>query len=755
MTSEMTKKNLWQVAVPVPLRRTFIYDIPHSLGESVAGMRVLVPFGHRRLTGLLICEATDTGPTKYAIKSAIEIIDKAPVLEPELLRFTQEAASYYAHPVGEVVRSALPPGIDYTERKGTLRKPRIKRHTERLLKPLGGAEEAIGEVSKRAPKRGDLLATVVAAGEIRLADLRKRYKTATSLAKRLADDGLISIEEQEKQSDPFANSAIEPDEPFDLTDEQSVATEALFEAIDKGTYRGFLLHGITGSGKTEVYLRAIARTHDRGQGALVLVPEIALTPQLVRRYRARFGDGLAVWHSGLTDRERYDQWRRLLKGEVRVAIGVRSAVFAPVRNLGIIIVDEEHDSSFKQERGFHYHARDMALLRAARTNAVALLGSATPSLESAYNAHNGKLDLLTLRQRATNQPLPEVGIIDLKLHHSGPGGQKIITLPLFEAINQTLERREQVILFLNRRGFAPALLCTDCGELLKCDACAVSLTFHRRPVGLVCHYCGIRRPIPERCPNCASGELKPVGTGTQKVEEILAQLFPRARVARLDRDSASGSKVEAILDLLRNDEIDILVGTQMVTKGHDFPRVTLVGVLSADVGLHMPDFRASERTFQLLTQVAGRAGRSERGGRALIQTYSADHPAIDFARTHDFDSFSKVEAQARRELGYPPYGRLAALRLDSLDSDKVESAARRIFVTLQEIRSAQGQDNVDLLGPVPAPIEFVKGRYRWRILLRAPRQDSIRRLLEPIFVDIESPPKNVRIQLDIDPVSML
>ena len=750
----MNRAVMWRVAVPTPLRRLFTYEVPESLGEAVAGARVLVPFGHRRITGYLVEPATEEPSGEFRIKPAQALLDDGPVFPEELFRLLVEAASYYMHPVGEVLRTALPPGIDVKERQGELLNPRIKRKTYRMVRPAPGAAEAVPELSAKAPKRAEVLGWVVEAGETWLADLRSKYKGATGVIKRLEEDGLVVVEALERLADPFVGPPVARDVSPDLNPEQAVAVEAIVQRLDWGGYEGFLLHGVTGSGKTEVYLNAIAKAHALGKGALVLVPEISLTPQLVYRYRARFGDALAVLHSGLTDRERFDQWQRLRSGQVRVAIGVRSAIFAPIQDLGIIVVDEEHDSSFKQERGFHYNARDLALLRAARAGAVAVLGSATPSIDTSRNAQIGKLTRLSLTTRATDQPLPLVEIVDLTKHRSGPGGQNLIMMPLYEALKETVARGEQAILFLNRRGFAPALLCSGCGELLRCDSCAVSLTYHRRPVGLVCHYCGARRPIPERCAKCGCEELKPVGSGTQKAEDILEELFPDAKVGRLDRDVATGRKVEAILDRLRRREIDILVGTQMVTKGHDFPHVTLVGVLNADVGLHMPDFRAAEKTFQLLTQVSGRAGRSALGGRALIQTYSPGHPAIATAQKHDYHTFARMEIDLREELGYPPFGRLAALRLSSLEEAKVEVAARELFVALKNQRDRQGVDVV-MLGPVPAPLSFVQNRYRWRILLRSPRQDLIRRLLDPLVPQIEAPPSGVRINLDIDPVSML
>lgn len=748
----MTELCYWQVAVPVPLRRTFVYEIPSDLGKPKAGARVLVPFGPRRLTGYLLREADGAEIPARGIKKAIQLLDETPVLPPDLLAFLIEAAAYYMHPLGEAVRGALPPGIDYTEKKGTLKEPRIRTRTVSFVVPTAAPlSEQMKQQLTKAPKRAAVLQA--AAGGVLLRNLKKTYPGAAAHIKRLVQDRLLSIEEREAAADPYWEKSVGKDAPPELTDEQTEAVSRVLARLDTGGYEGFLLHGVTGSGKTEVYLRIIDHARRMGKGAVVLVPEIALTPQLTERYRSRFGDALAIWHSGLSDKERFEQWQALRFGTVQVAIGVRSAVFAPVSNLGVIIVDEEHDSSFKQETSFRYHARDLTLLRAARLGAVAVLGSATPSLESLENASRGKLTKLTLWKRATRQKLPEVQIIDRSLHRSGPCGQSVITKPLFDAIEQALAKKEQSILFLNRRGFSPALLCTDCGGLVRCDDCAVSLTFHKRPPKLICHYCGAVRPLPETCPACGSRAVEAVGTGTQKVEDVLAELFPTARIARLDRDTGAGTKAEAVLEKLRNEEIDILVGTQMVTKGHDFPKVTLVGVLNADVGLHMPDFRAAERTFQLLTQVAGRAGRGELGGKGVIQTYHPKHPAVHLAAHHDFIRFAEGELFARRELGYPPFGRLALIRLSAPDLGAVEAEARSLFAKLREA-AVQNRDTV-LLGPSPAPVPFVQGRYLYRILIKAPRQDQIRCLLTPLLPLIEAPKKGVRIALDIDPYSML
>jgi primosomal protein N' (replication factor Y) (superfamily II helicase) len=748
--------SLWRVAVPVPLRRLFLYEIPEALGTPQPGVRALVPFGRRRLTGYLLAPADGAESSGLRVRQASALLDQTPALPRELLDFLVAAADYYLHPLGEVLRAALPPGIDPTEFRGELKAPRLKGAVE-LVATLGaGARDHLEPLRRRAPKRAAVLERLIETGAARAEDLRGIAPDATAHLRRLAADGLVRLEERLKPPDPFARAAVERDAPPVLTSDQAGAVAAVIARLESRSYGGFLLQGVTGSGKTEVYLRVIERALADDRGALVLVPEITLTPQLVRRYRARFGEGLAVWHSGLTDRERFDQWRLLRNGDVRAAIGVRSAVFAPVRDLAVVVVDEEHDTSFKQERGFPYSARDLALLRAARAGAVAVLGSATPSLEAHDNAAKGKLTRLVLAHRATAQPLPKVDVVDMRRHRSGPGGQRLVSGPLCAALQQTLDRREQAILFLNRRGFAPSLTCTSCGAAPTCDDCAVALTLHKRPAGLVCHYCGARRPLPQKCPACGAAELKPIGAGTEKAEEILSALFPMARVARLDRDVASGRGAEAILDGLGRGDIDILVGTQMVTKGHDFPRVTLVGVLLADVGLHMPDFRAAERSFQLLTQVAGRAGRSALGGRAIVQTYSPDHPAIAAASAHDFEGFAALELKARAELGYPPFGRLVALRISGPELPRVEAAALELARAIRDARrSARLDAAVQLLGPAPAPIAMIQGRHRWRILLRGARRDELRRVVLAVYDRVESPPTGVRVQLDVDPAAML
>jgi primosomal protein N' (replication factor Y) len=537
------------------------------------------------------------------------------------------------------------------------------------------------------------------------------------------------------------------------TAEQAVAVAAITAAmtVEPQERKPFLLHGVTGSGKTEVYLRVIAATLERGKTALVLVPEISLTPQLAARFRARFGDQVAILHSGLKEQARLGEWSRLHRGEAKIAVGARSAVFAPLTNIGVIVVDEEHDASFKQDEGVRYHGRDVALVRAQRAGAVCVLGSATPSLESYAHAERGAYRLLVLTQRPTARPMPAVDIVDLRVHM--PDGDGFLSAPLRQAIGETIAAGNQAILFLNRRGFATFVLCKSCGHAFRCPRCSVSLTYHRNTDRLDCHYCEFRQRIPETCPSCGGKDsIIRKGLGTEKIADAVAAEFPTARVARLDRDVATGAKVEVVLSRVARREVDILVGTQMVTKGHDFPGVTLVGVLCADTGLNIPDFRASERTFQLLAQVAGRAGRGDLTGRVIIQTYRPTSAAVTCAAAHDYESFFAAESEERKELMYPPHGRLIAVRIDGPDEQKVASHSTRI-ANIAETLAKQLGGTVEVRGAVPAPIEKLRDRTRWQIWLRGTDRAALRKVARSVLA-VEAPPK-VRVGLDVDPISAL
>ncbi|MFO0618286.1 MAG: primosomal protein N' [Polyangiaceae bacterium] len=762
---------LAEVAVPVPLAHAFTYLVPSTwMSPPRPGARVLVPFGARKVVGVVLGSGEAPAPDGIELKPLAGVVDSTPALPAELLAFVREVADYYFAPIGAVLRLALPAverqaleAVDATpdlfERLKGSRKasPRQDLLATATIPPEGSADPKLRGQSER------VLARLRATGAATLGALARDFTQARAALQKLEGLGLVKLE-------PVARGAArveaEPTDPWkELTPAQAEAAARLAGALrldpSSTEPRSFLLHGVTGSGKTEVYFNAIRSCLDAGRGALVLVPEIALTPQLVARFRARFGDEVAVLHSGLGDAERLAMWKRLhdptsagpAAGRVRVAIGARSALFAPVPELGLVVVDEEHDASFKQEEGVRYHARDMAILRAHRARAVLVLGSATPSLESVALADRGKLERLSLPDRARSEAsLPTVEIVDLKRIGAGPSGEKKISLPLHRALDATLERKEQAILFLNRRGFAPSVVCMSCGALETCPACSVSLTFHQRRSTrsrVCCHYCGFETELPTACSSCSAPALELEGLGTEKLEETIATAFPTARVARLDRDVASGAKAERVLERMRRGEIDVLVGTQMVTKGHDLPNVTLVGVIQADAALSMPDFRAAERTFQLLVQVAGRAGRHERPGKVLIQTRQPEHSAIRHAAKHDVLGFLKEELRDRADSRYPPFARVALLRIDAMDVKVAEKAAHALA---KEARAIGG---AEVLGPAAAPIARLRGRYRFRVMLRAAERPPLRAMLtrlEPILAKLD---RRVRAIIDVDPVSML
>ena len=754
---------LAEVAAPVPLARAFTYAVPPALVATLRpGARVACNFHGRRVVGVVLDVSDREPPPGVNLKPVSAVIDPVPILPAELLAFLRELSSYYFAPVGEVLRLALPAMEREQGRalaaEGALDGEEAKKQVGARKIAYARPTDAIEVAGSLRGQAAAILALLRAGGELPVARLEDRFGNARAAVKKLCALGLAEVVMRDPPRDPFFATPEKRDQPPDLRPAQAEAAARIAAALDQAAAgpRAFLLFGVTGSGKTEVYLRAIAACLDRGKGALVMVPEIALTPQLVSRFRARFGDDLAVIHSGLADLDRHRMWVRLRRGEVRVAIGARSALFAPVPELGLLIVDEEHDSSFKQEEGVRYQARDMALLRAHRAGAVVVLGSATPSLESVELVRRGKIAELSLPDRAVAEAsLPKVEIVDLRRIGPGPSGNKLISLPLHRAIDQTLAAGEQVILFLNRRGFAPSVLCESCGAVETCQACSVALTFHRgRSPGVRCHYCDFHGPLPAVCSACGSPALALEGIGTERLEATIAESFPKARVARLDRDVADGARAEALLERVRAREIDILVGTQMVTKGHDLPGVTLVGVVNADAALSLPDFRASERGFSLLVQVAGRAGRRDRPGRVLVQTRSTDHHAIRFAQTHDVRGFWAHELRDRHEVGYPPFSRLALVRLDAVDEDHVRGVAGQLAALARSSPDALAR-RVDVLGPSPAPLARLRGRFRFRVMLRARERGPLRAVIAELAPAIGKLDRRVRALIDVDPVSML
>ena len=676
-----------------------------------------------------------------------------------------------------------------------MEKERVRPKTERVFAPVAGTGDDPGVVRMlraKAPAQASVLEAIQANGNIPAADVKallgpKGVAATAALLKK----GLIAVRRVEVLRSPLSRAsgtqsdivAHEPSGPPPLTPEQAAAHTEIVRAIDGGAFAPFLLQGVTGSGKTEVYLRAIREVIDRGKTALVLVPEIALTPQLVGRFRARFGEGIAVLHSGLSDGERYDEWRRIRRGDVSIAVGARSAVFAPLKNLGILVVDEVHDGSYKQEEGLRYHARDVGVVRAQRAGAVVIMGSATPSLETWHNATSGRYKRLMLSKRVGDRPLPPVEIVSI----AGKRRKSPLSEKLQEAIRETLGRREQAILFLNRRGYAPTVICDDCGHVFKCQDCSVSMIFHapglakktksREPslfledepgletnLGdlaggrgwLKCHYCGRQAHPKENCPQCHQPELRLLGVGTQRLERELKELYPDARVARMDRDTTSrrGSHEEILARLARG-EIDLLLGTQMIAKGLDFPGVTLVGVVLADTTLNLADFRAAERTFQLLTQVSGRAGRGDLPGKVIVQTFHPEHYAVALAAAHDFEAFAAREVESRRELFYPPYSRLVNVRIHGIERSAVERAAMDVRDRLDI--ALKGRTDAKVVGPAPAPLSMIRGRHRWQVMVRAGSSATARWAGRAALGVLEGQKKGdaLRIELDVDPQSLL
>lgn len=732
----MNAPTIAEIAVAAPLPRTLSYRIPAELlGRLQVGQRVRVPLGRRQATGYVF--ALRDGEVG-GLKPVAALLDEQALFTPAHAAFYSRAAHYYAYPLGEALRTALPAGLS-----GAGPGPAILR--DRRYRPTAAAAEPSG------PRQKELLAWLRERGEGLLSELRRDFPAPHAVLQRLVDLGLVTVEEIEAGRAPEVHAALATPGTLDLDPAQAAALGALRQALTNGGFAPFLLHGVTGSGKTEVYLRAIAATLELGRQALVLVPEIGLTPQLVARFRNWFAGRpvrLAVLHSGLGEGERYAAWRAAARGEIDVVIGVRSAVFAPLEKPGLIIVDEEHDSSYKQGDGFRYHARDLALLRGQLQGATVVLGSATPALTTWQLVRDGRIACLELPGRVAGRPLPSVEIVNPADYPDGG----VITPPLQAALAETLAAGEQALLLLNRRGYAPFLLCRDCGATCRCPNCEITLTYSLHERSLRCHYCDFRQPPPDSCPRCGGAALLPEGAGTERLEETVRKLFPQARVARMDRDTtgrrgAHGRLVEA----MASGRVDILLGTQMIAKGHDFSAVTLVGVLSADGILNLPDFRSAERVFALLSQAGGRAGRGERPGRVLIQSRSPEHEALQLVARHDFRGFAELDLGQRQALGYPPFGHLVNLVLAGNDPVQTAAAAERLAALLGP-REAE----VEVLGPAPCLLHKLRGRSRVQLLLKAPRRAPLRRLLDWLADGgALRMPAGVTLTVDVDPLDMM
>ena len=737
-----------EVAIPLYLERTFHYLVPETLrDQALTGRRALVPFGNRKLTGYILGSVTESSIAN--LKEIITVLDNEPLWTAKELEFFRWTATYYQHPLGEVIRTALPTGINVQTRKGssgegeTLTKGKTARREKFYLQGL-----TTPPLRQPSPKALEILAVIRDSGDISAADIRKRFGACTPQLKRLTELGLSRVEEREVYRDPFKDHPAARDEPRMLHTHQKAALDAISGCLDGKIFTPFLLYGVTGSGKTEVYLQAISYALELGRNALVLVPEIALTPQLTGRFQARFGGGIAILHSGLSDGERYDEWRRIRRGLARIVIGARSAIFAPMEKIGIIIVDEEHEASFKQSDGLRYNARDLALVRGRMERAAVVLGSATPLVTSIHAAQEGRLTLLSLPERVAGRPMPLVELVAMK------GSKETISTSLSAKLTETFEQRRQAIVFLNRRGFATFLVCTDCGKPLTCPNCSVTLTYHRQRGESLCHYCDYAVPAPGTCPACSGTTLSELGAGTEKLEHDLKELLSTARILRMDSDTTSGKgSHERLLSRMNDGSADVLVGTQMIAKGHDFPEVTLVGVVNAEASLGMPDFRAAERTFQLLSQVIGRAGRGKNPGRVVVQAFDTEHYAILSAAGHDAAGFFRQELEFRREAGYPPFAFLAAFAISGLSEQAVTEQADMAARLLMRLK-AELRVRVEILGPAPSPLYRLRNRFRRQILLKGSNRSDLHRLLS-FWRQQTTVVAAVRISVDIDPVDMM
>lgn len=749
-----------EAALPVPLRRTFTYRIPAALsGRVKPGARLNLPFGKRNLTGFAVGLHDELPPgvdiDESKIKDVADVLDDEPLITPEVLKLTQWTADYYASFWGEMLKAALPAGIHGEKVRPKRRKAvRLLRTADTLVRNGG---HAAGSPQKPLTDQQQEILDLLEAngGEMLFTDVIERADVGASPINTLAKRGLVEVYVQDVRRDPLGDAEIASDMPSVLTAEQQTALDAITTALkNEDGYTAFLLHGVTGSGKTEVYIRAIQAALDRGQSAMMLVPEIALTPLFSRRLRAVFGSEVAILHSNLGAGERYDEWRRIRNGEARVAIGTRSAVFAPLENLGLVIVDEEHDPSYRQHESPFYNARDVAVMRANLAGAVAVLGSATPAMESFYNAQNGKYDYLRLPERFGGRSLAEARLIDMREVFKKAGKDVALSPELLAAIKETHERGEQIIILLNRRGFSQFVLCRTCGETIKCKNCDITLTFHRGAGHLLCHYCNYREKAPRVCPHCQSEYLYFVGEGTENIESQLRKKFPEMRIARIDRDTMShkGELDRVLLDFDAG-RLDMLVGTQMIAKGHDFPNVTLVGVVSVDIGLGLPDLRSAERTFQLITQVAGRSGRGEKAGRVLIQTYYPEHYALRHAVKQDYEGFYGEEIKYRERLAYPPFFVLASIMIKHRDH---AHAARNANILRRALDAANTAKHVRVLGPAPASLSRLKNEYRIQIILKGKTRRALRDALDIGLADAESQGADMRsIYVEIDPVNLM
>ena len=784
-----------RVIVDRTLGREFDYRIPSELADVISiGSRVSVPFGRASTLGYVVALPAESPVAN--LKPIQSVLDDKPFVSEDMIDLVRWMAAYYCATVEQALRTVLPSAVRNKQAKQQLFVQRVAIPPDPPVsgKPTGRSVGSPG-ARKITPKQQAILDCLDAKGGMLLSALLKEVGTTVSPIRTLEKKNLVSITTDAQRRDPLANRTILPTKPLALMKEQDEALQLIKQTLDDlqsaenqepgttnhvGAPRGaeipparpkplrrgegprakllgkplshvVLLYGVTGSGKTEVYLQAIDRILKQGKGAIVLVPEISLTPQTVERFVGRFGDRIAVLHSHLSDGERHDEWYRIRDGKANVVIGARSAVFAPVVNLGLIVVDEEHEPSYKQEDAPRYNARDVAVMRGHRSGCAVVLGSATPSLESWHNALNGKYRLAKLPHRADHRTMPAIRVIDMRVETERSGHVSVFSKDLLEAIRLRIDRAEQTILFLNRRGFATSLVCPKCGYVASCDNCSVSYTFHRHDGMLRCHICGQHRQVPAACPSCGDPAFRYAGVGTQRVESILHTCFPKARIQRMDADVTTRKEAyDEILGDFRVGKTDILLGTQMIAKGLHFPNVTLVGVIYADLSLHMPDFRAGERTFQLLAQVAGRAGRGDVAGEVIVQTYTPFHVAVQAARRLDYEGFCDQEFEFRKELLYPPFAHLVCITLRGRTESKVSYSAATVAGRL---RKALGE-TARVAEATPAPLARARGQYRYQVMLRSTSARVMADAITTVLKDMTFP-DDVGCSVDMDAMSLL
>lgn len=744
-TSAPRGASIARVALDTAIRKEFDYEIPAEFeGRVDVGTRVKVPFGTRELLGNVTAVLSESPHSN--LRPILKVIGAAPMFTPSILKLARWIAEYYCCPLEVVLKAALPEAVRKEE----------EGYRERLMVRRTSNERPA--ITKR---QAQILDAAEATDGVFLQELIDQTRTTAATIRKLESMNLVTIAPAISERDPYAHEQILPTQPLPLNAEQERALAVIKTSMDAGAAETFLLHGVTGSGKTEVYLQGIAHALKAGKGAIVLVPEISLTPQTVERFKARFSSGtlqtlVAVLHSHLSAGERHDEWQKIRKGRARIVIGARSAIFAPVEPLGLIVVDEEHEHSYKQEESPRYNARDVATLRGKFENAVVVLGSATPSMESFFNAQSGKYKLLEMPTRADDKKMPIVRVVDLRdeARKAEKGGVAVFSQRLKDAIRLRLDRKEQTILFLNRRGYASSMQCPKCGYVAGCPNCSISLTYHRHIQQLRCHICGHQQQAPSVCPEptCRNPAVRFAGLGTERVEETLRKLFPHARVGRMDSDTLKRKEdYRRVLGDFRTGKIDIIVGTQMIAKGLHFPNVTLVGIIWADLSLHIPDFRAGERTFQLLTQVAGRAGRGDIEGEVIVQSFTPFHPAIQYARRHDYAGFYEQEIEFRQQLKYPPAARAAIVTVKSKNEEKVVMSAEHIKKTLEKALAPIA--DVIIAGPAPAPLFKAETFFRHQLMLRTRQMPKASKLIAAALNDVRLP-EDVSMVVDIDPVNL-